>query len=72
MGRLKPETPPRIRKKGVNWGEMKRHDGDVPPTPFSYRTGAIVRGQLPCHITRTEERKRKVALENTAKSAFYG
>ncbi|XP_001360830.1 protein MTO1 homolog, mitochondrial [Drosophila pseudoobscura] len=56
MGRLKTGTPPRIAKSSVDFSQLERHEGDDPPTPFSFLNSHVwlpAKEQLPCHLTYT-------------------
>ena len=57
VGRLKTGTCARIDTSSIDLSVMEIQDGDVLPTPFSFRTDraefARTKKQLPCYITYT-------------------
>jgi tRNA uridine 5-carboxymethylaminomethyl modification enzyme len=71
-GRLKTGTPPRINGKDIDFELMHRQEGDDPPPVFSHCTAFLSREQIPCHITHTNERTRRIILDNIQRSPLYG
>ena len=72
MGRLKTGTPPRIDRDSIDYSRCERQPGDEVPAPFSYLTESVKVDQIPCHITRTSPRTKKIIEENLGLSAMYG
>jgi tRNA uridine 5-carboxymethylaminomethyl modification enzyme len=70
-GRLKTGTPPRLDGSTINWSAVEEQQGDDPPRPFSYMTGAIRQKQVSCFITHTNERTHAVIEQNLARSPLY-
>ncbi|KAH8402360.1 hypothetical protein KR009_011584 [Drosophila setifemur] len=67
MGRLKTGTPPRIAKSSVDFSQLQRHDGDDPPTPFSFLNSEVwipTKDQLPCYLTYTTPRVSDIVKNN--------
>jgi tRNA uridine 5-carboxymethylaminomethyl modification enzyme len=71
MGRLKTGTPPRLDGSTIPWERLERQDGDDPPSPFSFLTGAITTPQIACHITRTTLQTHAVIRANLHRAPMY-
>ena len=71
LGRLKTGTPPRLDGRTIDWGALKAQEGDEPPEPFSFLTGAITRAQVRCHITATGPEGHDLIRRNLAHSPMY-
>ncbi len=71
LGRLKTGTPPRLDGRTIDWGALKAQEGDEPPEPFSFLTGAITRAQVRCHITATGPEGHELIRRNLAHSPMY-
>lgn len=72
LGRLKTGTPPRVSKKSINFQKLLIQRGDWPPPYFSYRTSSEFHvEQLPCYITYTTEKTKKIIEQNLSRSAMY-
>ncbi|MEM9044129.1 MAG: tRNA uridine-5-carboxymethylaminomethyl(34) synthesis enzyme MnmG [Pseudomonadota bacterium] len=71
-GRLKTGTPPRLRKDSIDFAALEAQPGDEDPTLFSFMSKAASARQVPCHITRTNERTHEIIRENLSRSAMYG
>ena len=69
--RLKTGTPPRLDARSIDWRRFQPQHGDPDPVPFSFRTSAIEREQLPCYIAFTNEETRRVIQENIHRSPLY-
>ncbi len=69
--RLKTGTPPRIDGRTIDWSRFEEQPGDVEPTPFSFRTEAITRPQVPCHIAFTTPETLAIIRENVHRSPMY-
>ena len=69
--RLKTGTPPRINMRNVELDKLVRQEGDLVPVPFSFCTKGIAIEQLPCYIGHTNERTRKIILDNLDRSPLY-
>jgi tRNA uridine 5-carboxymethylaminomethyl modification enzyme len=69
--RLKTGTPPRLDGRSIDWSRFQEQPGDPEPTPFSFRTAAITRPQVPCYIAYTTPETRRIIRENVHRSPMY-
>jgi len=69
--RLKTGTPPRLDGRTIDWSCFEPQYGDTTPTPFSFLTKNIVREQVPCFITYTNEVTHQVLRESIPRSPLY-
>ena len=70
--RFKTGTPPRIDGRSVDLSRLDRQDGDAGPYWFSFHARAVPPTQLPCYITRSDDRLRDIILRHLQESALYG
>ncbi len=70
--RLKTGTPPRIDARSVDFSKLEAQPGDTPLPVFSFM-GKVEDHprQVPCHITRTNERTHEVIRANLDRSPMY-
>ena len=67
VGRLKTGTPPRIDGRSIDYAGLAEQHSDDPRPVFSYLgTRAQHPRQIPCHITRTNERTHDIIRGATA------
>jgi tRNA uridine 5-carboxymethylaminomethyl modification enzyme len=71
VGRLKTGTPPRLLSGSIDFSRCKIQPGDPDPKPFSFSTSTIVRAQVPCHLTATNEKTAEVIQKNLHLSPLY-
>jgi tRNA uridine 5-carboxymethylaminomethyl modification enzyme len=71
MGRLKTGTCPRLDTRTIDYSDLELQPGDTDATPFSSATKALIKDQIPCHITYTNQRTHEVILKNLNKSPLY-
>ena len=72
MGRLKTGTPPRIDGKTVNFSVMQEQHSDDPLPVFSFLGNAAQHPkQMPCWVTRTNERTHDIIRANLDRSPMY-
>ncbi|QSI77063.1 tRNA uridine-5-carboxymethylaminomethyl(34) synthesis enzyme MnmG [Niveibacterium microcysteis] len=72
VGRLKTGTPPRIDGKTIDFSQMEEQPGDDPVPVFSFLGNAAQHPkQLPCWITRTNERTHDIIRANLDRSPMY-
>ncbi|KAJ1723284.1 Mitochondrial Translation Optimization [Coemansia erecta] len=55
LGRMKTGTPPRLDGRNIDYSQMPRQLGDMPPTPFSFIHDSVPYAdrQIMCYQTRT-------------------
>ena len=66
--RLKTGTPPRLDGKTINFSILEKHWGDPVPSFFSFLPDRPSYLQVPCHLTRTNEKTHEIILANLDKS----
>ncbi len=71
--RLKTGTPPRLDGRTIDWSRFERQQGDLDPTPFSFRTRRVAHhdSQVPCYIAFTTEETHRIIRENVHRSPMY-
>lgn len=70
-GRLKTGTPPRIDGRTIDFSNLEVHPGDAELKFFSFMPNRPVREQLPCYLTRTNEKTHQLIDENLYRSPMY-
>ena len=72
MGRLKTGTPARIKMSSINLSVMEIQPGER-PTPWMslYKRPGRHQKQIPCYITRTNNRTHEIIRRNTHLSAMF-
>ncbi|MET0155823.1 MAG: tRNA uridine-5-carboxymethylaminomethyl(34) synthesis enzyme MnmG [Rickettsiales bacterium] len=71
MGRLKTGTPARIYKDSISYKKLEIQYGDTEPRPFSALSDVIGVPQIPCYITSTTKKTKKIIEDNIHLSAMY-
>jgi len=71
MGRLKTGTPPRLAAGTIDFAGMDVLEGDPHPRPFSWRTAALPREQVTCHVTHTTGATHKIIRDHIHLSPLY-
>ncbi len=71
IGRLKTGTPPRLDGRSIRWDGLEIQKGDADVLPFSAMSGALLRDQVPCHITRTTPQTHTLIRDNLHRSAMH-
>ncbi len=71
LGRLKTGTPPRLDGRTIHWDKLEEQKPDDNPIFMSYLTSEIQQKQVPCYITRTNEKTHKIILDNIHDAPLY-
>lgn len=71
LRRFKTGTPSRVNRKSVNFDELEVQHGDEKTVPFSFETNKAPENKVVCHITYTNEKTKKIILENLHRSPMY-
>ncbi len=71
MGRLKTGTPPRLRAGNIDFTGMSMLWGDPRTRPFSWRSPAGPREQLPCFITQSNPETHRLVRDHIHLSPLY-
>ncbi len=70
--RLKTGTPPRIDNRSIDYSQLQTQHGDDPVPTFSFTGKAGDHPtQVPCHITRTNERTHDIIRGGMSRSPMY-
>jgi len=72
IDRLKTGTPPRIDGRTIDFSKLEKQDGDDPVPVFSFLGNRQQHPrQIPCHITRTNERTHAIIRSGLDRSPLY-
>ncbi|MEE8342712.1 MAG: tRNA uridine-5-carboxymethylaminomethyl(34) synthesis enzyme MnmG [Gammaproteobacteria bacterium] len=72
VDRLKTGTPPRIDGRSIDYQLMSLQSGDEPTPVFSFLGEASEHpGQVPCHITATNQRTHEIIRGGLSSSPMY-
>ncbi len=69
--RLKTGTPPRILAQSIDYEALEVQNGDVEPTPFSFRTRSFSPPQIPCYMAYTHAGTHKIINANLGRSPLF-
>ena len=69
--RLKTGTPPRLDGRTIDWKRFDPQEGDAVPTPFSFTTERIVRTQVKCYVSYTNDKTKRIISEAISRSPLY-
>lgn len=69
--RFKTGTPARVLKSSIDFTDLEEQAGDEPVTPFSYDTLEPGENKVLCHISWTNEKTKKIILDNIHRSPLY-
>jgi tRNA uridine 5-carboxymethylaminomethyl modification enzyme len=72
VDRLKTGTPPRIDGRTIDFSKLEEQHGDDPVPVFSFLGSAAQHPrQIPCHITRTNEKTHDIIRNGLDRSPLY-
>lgn len=69
--KLKTGTPPRIDKRTIDYSKMTIQPGDEELNFYSFKPSRPIREQVPCYLTRTNEKTHEIIKTNLDKSPMY-
>ena len=69
--KLKTGTPPRVDSRNIDYDKMSVQPGDENPSFFSFEPNRPIRPQVPCYLTRTNEKTHEIIKSNLDKSPMY-
>lgn len=69
--KLKTGTPPRVDKRTIDYSQMTIQPGDSELSFYSFKPNRPIRSQVPCYLTRTNERTHQIIKANLDKSPMY-
>lgn len=69
--RFKTGTPARVLKSSIDFTDLEEQAGYEPVTPFSYDTLEPGENKVLCHISWTNEKTKKIILDNLHRSPLY-
>lgn len=69
--KLKTGTPARVDKRTIDYSKMTVQPGDDELHFYSFKPDRPVRKQVPCYLTRTNERTHEIIRANLDKSPMY-
>ena len=69
--KLKTGTPPRVDSRTIDYDKMSIQPGDENPSFFSFEPNRPIRPQVPCYLTRTNEKTHEIIKSNLDKSPMY-
>lgn len=70
--RFKTGTPARVNRRSVNADILEEQHGDERIVPFSFDNNIDIQNKMCCYVTYTNERTKKVILDNLHRSPLYG
>lgn len=69
--KLKTGTPARIDNRTIDYSKMTIQPGDKELNFYSFKPNRPVREQVPCYLTRTNEKTHEIIKANLDKSPMY-
>lgn len=71
VGKLKTGTPARVDNRTIDYSKMTIQPGDDELNFYSFRPDRPIRKQVPCYLTRTNEKTHEIIKANLDKSPMY-
>ena len=71
LRRFKTGTPARVLRSSIDFTDLEMQAGDEPVTPFSYETEGELKNKEVCYVSWTNERTKKVIMDNIHRSPLY-
>ena len=71
LRRFKTGTPARVLRSSIDFTDLEEQQGDSPVIPFSYDNDELGPNRAVCHISWTNEKTKKVILDNIHRSPLY-
>lgn len=71
LRRFKTGTPSRVNRRSVDFSKTDVQTGDERTVPFSFETENPPENKVCCYITYTNEKTKKVILDNLDRSPMY-
>ena len=72
LRRFKTGTPARVNRRSVNTQVLEEQLGDERIVPFSFDNNSKIENKMCCYVTYTNEKTKKVILDNLHRSPLYG
>lgn len=69
--KLKTGTPARVDSRTMDYSKMIVQPGDEELNFYSFRPNRPIRAQIPCYLTRTNEKTHEIIKANLDKSPMY-
>ncbi len=71
LRRFKTGTPSRVNRQSIDFSALEVQEGDEHTVPFSFDTQQPPVNKVCCHITYTNEKTKKIILDNLHRSPMY-
>lgn len=71
LRRFKTGTPARVLKGSIDFSQLEIQEGDSITVPFSFSSKERPKNTVVCHIAYTNDRTKKVILDNIDRSPLY-
>ena len=71
VNKLKTGTPARIDSRTIDYSKMTIQPGDEELNFYSFKPNRPIRQQVPCYLTRTNEKTHEIIKSNIDKSPMY-
>ncbi len=71
LARFKTGTPCRLNGRTIDFDAVELQPGDDKPQPFSFLTQRITQEQVPCHLTKTNDKVHELIRQNLHRAPMY-